>query len=148
MLRRKALAALGAIGAASAGGLRDAGENTTTEPEGDDPDAESGTVEPFDEIQIAHSAGAIDGNPSGFTDNGAGFDPVEQYSLREFLNRISDGPGAELSAGTMNAEQGGETVHEVSVVWWLPIDHGSQVQSDSVRFDFASVDGVLFDLES
>jgi len=26
-------------------------------------------------------------------------------------------------------------VHEVSVVWWLPIDHGNQVQSDSATFD-------------
>jgi len=131
------------------GGLRDAAENGVTEPEADDPDEEEGVVELLDEIQVAYSVGAINDDPSGFTDNN-GFEPVEQYSLREFLDRISDGTGAEFSAGTMNAEEGGGTgeqgcfaggnpdepsVHQVSVVWWLPIDHGNQVQSDSVSFD-------------
>jgi len=126
------------------GGLRDASENGVTEPEDDDPDEEEGTVELLDEIQVAYSVGPINDNPSGFADNN-GFEPVEQYTLREFLNRINNQPGTELSEGTMNAEQdggtgeqgcfAGEAVHQVSVVWWLPIDHGNQVQSDSVSFD-------------
>jgi len=136
-------------------------ENGVTEPEADDPDedqvegsgnpglktGESGdkAVELLDEIQVTYSVGPINGNPSGFGDTSSGFQPNEQYSLREFLNSIDDGPGWELSEGTMNAEQyggtgdqgcfDGETVHQVSVVWWLPIDHGNQVQSDSVTFD-------------
>ncbi|WP_220222435.1 SipW-dependent-type signal peptide-containing protein [Haloplanus salinus] len=127
------------------GGLRDANENGRTEPEADDPDEEDGVVELLDEIQVASSVGAINADPSGFEDTGSGFQPVEQYTLREFLTRLSDGPGEEFSAGTMNAELGGgtgeqgcfagETVHQVSVVWWLPINHGNQVQSDSVSFD-------------
>jgi predicted ribosomally synthesized peptide with SipW-like signal peptide len=132
------------------GGLRDANENGTTEPEADDPDEEDGVVELLDEIQVAYSVGPINDDPSGFADNGAGFEPVEQYTLREFLDRISNQPGTELSDGTMNAELGGGTgeqgcfagspengsaVHQVSVVWWLPINHGNQVQSDSVTFD-------------
>jgi len=107
------------------GGLRDASENGVTEPEADDPDedqiegsgdpdlkdGESGekTVELLDEIQVAYSVGAINDSPSGFADDGAGFEPVEQYSLREFLDRIGDGPGEAFSAGTMNAEAGGGT---------------------------------------
>jgi len=136
-------------------------ENGVNEPEADDPDedqvegsgnpglktGESGdkTVELLDEIQVTYSVGPINDNPSGFGDTSSGFQPNEQYSLREFLNSIDDGPGSELSEGTMNAEQyggtgeqgcfAGETVHQVSVVWWLPIDHGNQVQSDSVTFD-------------
>jgi len=132
------------------GGLRDASENGTTEPEADDPDEEDGVVELLDEIQVAYSVGAINNNPSGFEDTDSGFQPVEQYTLREFLDRISNQPGTELSDGTMNAEMGGGTgeqgcfagspddgsaVHQVSVVWWLPINHGNQVQSDSVTFD-------------
>jgi len=131
------------------GGLRDASENGTTEPEADDPDEEDGVVELLDEIQVAYSIGAINDDPSGFEDTDSGFQPVEQYTLREFLDRISNQPGTEL-AGTMNAELGGGTgeqgcfagspddgsaVHQVSVVWWLPINHGNQVQSDSVTFD-------------
>jgi predicted ribosomally synthesized peptide with SipW-like signal peptide len=132
------------------GGLRDANENGTTEPEADDPDEEDDVVELLDEIQVAYSVGAINDDPSGFEDTDSGFQPVEQYTLREFLDRISNQPGTELSDGTMNAELGGGTgeqgcfagspengsaVHQVSVVWWLPINHGNQVQSDSVTFD-------------
>ena len=127
------------------GGLQDANENGVTEPEADDPDEEEGVVELLDEIQVAYSVGPINDDPSGFEDTDAGFQPVEQYTLREFLDRISNQPGTELSDGTMNAEMGGgtgeqgcfagETVHQVSIVWWLPINHGNQVQSDSVTFD-------------
>jgi predicted ribosomally synthesized peptide with SipW-like signal peptide len=132
------------------GGLRDASENGVTEPEADDADEEDGVVELLDEIQVAYGVGPIDGSTSAFEDTDAGFQPVEQYTLREFLNRIGNQPGTELSDGTMNAEMGGGTgeqgcfagspddgseVHQVSVVWWLPIDHGNEVQSDSVTFD-------------
>ena len=130
------------------GGLRDASENGTTEPEADDPDEEDGVVELLDEIQIAYGVGPINGDTSAFEDTDAGFQPVEQYTLREFLARL-DGDGIALD-GNIDAEIGGGTgeqgcfsggnpddpsVHPVSVVWWLPIDHGNQVQSDSVTFD-------------
>ena len=127
------------------GGLRDASENGTTEPEADDPDEEEGVVELLDEIQVAYGVGPINDGNSAFADTDAGFQPVEQYTLREFLDRIGGDVGTELSDGTMNAEMGGgtgeqgcfagETVHQVSVVWWLPINHGNQVQSDSATFD-------------
>ena len=129
------------------GGLRDASENGVTEPEGDDPDEEDGVVELLDEIQVAYGVGPINGDTSAFEDTDSGFQPVEQYTLREFLATL-DGGGVALD-GDVDAEIGGGTgrdcfsggnaddpsVHQVSVVWWLPINHGNQVQSDSVTFD-------------
>jgi predicted ribosomally synthesized peptide with SipW-like signal peptide len=130
------------------GGLRDASENGVTEPEADDPDEEDGVVELLDEIQVAYGVGPIDGDTSVFEDTDAGFQPATQRSLREFLAALN-GEGVSLD-GDVNAEVGGGTgeqgcfsggnpddpsIHEVSVVWWLPIDHGNQVQSDSVTFD-------------
>jgi predicted ribosomally synthesized peptide with SipW-like signal peptide len=130
------------------GGLRDASENGTTEPEADDPDEEDGVVELLDEIQVAYGVGPIDGDTAAFEDTDAGFQPTTQRSLREFLAALN-GEGVALD-GDIDAEIGGGTgeqgcfsggnpdessVHEVSVVWWLPIDHGNQVQSDSVTFD-------------
>jgi predicted ribosomally synthesized peptide with SipW-like signal peptide len=133
------------------GGLDAASEGGVTEPEGDDSDEESGVVELLDEIQVAYGVGPINGGSSAFESTDSdddGFGPVEQYTLREFL-AILDGGGIALD-GNVNAEAGGgtgaqgcfsgspgegSTVHQVSVVWWLPIDHGNQVQSDSVTFD-------------
>ncbi|MEF8856354.1 MAG: LamG-like jellyroll fold domain-containing protein [Haloplanus sp.] len=130
------------------GGLRDASENGVTEPEADDPDEEEGVVELLDEVQVAYGVGPINGDTSAFEDTDAGFQPTNQQSLREFLAAI-DGEGLALE-GDIDAELGGGTgeqgcfaggnpeepsVHEVSVVWWLPIDHGNQVQSDSATFD-------------
>jgi predicted ribosomally synthesized peptide with SipW-like signal peptide len=130
------------------GGLDAASENGVTEPEADDPDEESGTVELLDEIQVGYGVLSLGSETPG----SEGTDPVlyssEQYTLREFLTRL-DGDGIALD-GNIDAEIGGGTgeqgcfsggnpstpsVHLVSVVWWLPIDHGNQVQSDSVTFD-------------
>ncbi|RMB25588.1 SipW-dependent-type signal peptide-containing protein [Haloplanus aerogenes] len=130
------------------GGLESASENGVTEPEGDDPDEEAGTVELLDEIQVAYGVGPINGDTSAFEDTDSGFQPTNQQSLREFLEMVNSGTGIALEGDTP-AEQGGGTgrncfagspetgsaVHQVSVVWWLPIDHGNQVQSDSVTFD-------------
>jgi predicted ribosomally synthesized peptide with SipW-like signal peptide len=135
------------------GGLRDAAENGVTEPEADDEDEQEGVVELLDEIQVAYGVGPIDGSASAdetdaFEDTDSGFQPTNQRSLREFLAAI-DADGIALD-GDIDAELGGGTgeqgcfaggnpeepsVHQVSVVWWLPIDHGNEVQSDSVTFD-------------
>jgi predicted ribosomally synthesized peptide with SipW-like signal peptide len=130
------------------GGLDAASENGLTEPERDDPDEESGTVELLDEIQVGYGVLSLGSETPG----SGGTSPVlyssEQYTLREFLARL-DGDGIALD-GNIDADIGGGTgeqgcfsggnpdypsVHLVSVVWWLPIDHGNQVQSDSVTFD-------------
>jgi len=130
------------------GGLRDASEGGVTEPEADDPDEEAGVVELLDEVQVAYGVGLVDGDDAAFEDTDSGFQPVEQSTLREFLAML-DGGGIALD-GDIDAEIGGGTgeqgcfagspedgpaVHQVSVVWWLPINHGNQVQSDSVTFD-------------
>ncbi|MFB6102876.1 MAG: LamG-like jellyroll fold domain-containing protein [Haloplanus sp.] len=130
------------------GGLEAANENRTTEPEADDPNEDADTVELLDEIQVTYGIGPINDGSTAFEDTASGFQPVEQYTLREFLAMLG-GDGIALD-GDIDAELGGGTgeqgcfsggnpsapsVHEVSVIWWLPIDHGNQVQSDSVTFD-------------
>jgi hypothetical protein len=67
-------------------------------------------------------------------------------SLREVLTQLSSGNGVPLS-GNEPAPQGGGAdtsrdcysespdVHHVAFQWWLPIDHGNEVQGDSVSFD-------------
>jgi hypothetical protein len=64
-------------------------------------------------------------------------------TLRQALEMFSDGKGVPLD-GDLPAEQGGgsgrncfsaETTHYIGFEWWLPINHGNQVQGDSVSFD-------------
>jgi predicted ribosomally synthesized peptide with SipW-like signal peptide len=129
------------------GGLDAASENGRTEPERDDPDEERGTVELLDEVQVAYAVGETndiaagsDANPLPLPANGT---LENQTTLRAFLNDLASADGIGL-AGDLPAEDGGGTgrncfaggtSHYVSVVWWLPIDHGNQVQSDTARFD-------------
>ncbi|AXG05289.1 hypothetical protein DU500_01965 [Haloplanus rubicundus] len=67
-------------------------------------------------------------------------------SLRDVLDALASGNGVPLS-GNEPAPQGGGAdtsrdcyseapdVHYVAFQWWLPIDHGNEVQGDSVTFD-------------
>jgi len=65
-------------------------------------------------------------------------------SLREVLDELSTDLGVPLE-GNIPAEEDGGTgrncysaapdVHYVGFQWWLPIDHGNEVQTDSVTFD-------------
>ncbi|MFC7174087.1 vWA domain-containing protein [Haloplanus litoreus] len=69
-----------------------------------------------------------------------------QGSLREALTALEDpdGQGVPLE-GNVPAGQAGGTgrdcfdgqgaVHYVGFAWWLPVDHGNEVQSDSATFD-------------
>ncbi|MEF8855833.1 MAG: SipW-dependent-type signal peptide-containing protein [Haloplanus sp.] len=121
------------------GGLQSASEGGVTEPEADDPDEESGRVELLDAIQVAV-----------FRDLFNEMDQQSaQFSLRTFLALIENAPGYPL-VGDVDAPTGGgtgrscfaggdetnaDTPHDIFFVWWLPVDHGNQVQSDSVTFD-------------
>jgi predicted ribosomally synthesized peptide with SipW-like signal peptide len=133
------------------GGLESASENGVTEAEADDPDERDDVVELLDEIQIAYGVGTTDdlapevspdASPNPQLD-GSGTQFTTQSTLREFLTAVSSGSGIPLE-GDIGASEGGgtgrpcfsgATDHYVSVFWWLPIDHGNQVQSDSVTFD-------------
>ena len=64
-------------------------------------------------------------------------------TLRDALTALSMGPGFPLE-GDIPAEDGGGTGrncfsnsndHYIGFEWWLPINHGNQVQGDSVSFD-------------
>jgi predicted ribosomally synthesized peptide with SipW-like signal peptide len=123
-----------------------ASENGYTEPEADDPD-ESGLetlpgeppmdlhVELLDAVQAAYWID--DGN--NYVNGDEAFQ--SRGSLREVLGELS-GLGAALE-GDLSAEQGGGTgaqgcfsagQHSVGFIWWLPIDHANEIQSDSVTF--------------
>jgi predicted ribosomally synthesized peptide with SipW-like signal peptide len=146
------------------GGLERAAEAGITEPEGDDPDeyGDAGATNPalvelLDAIQVAIGVGttrdlaATDPAANLLPDpdpDGAVPRPATQFSLREFLTLAGSGDGIPL-AGDIPAETGGGAGrpcfaggtaesgegYYASVVWWLPIDHGNQVQSDEATFD-------------
>jgi predicted ribosomally synthesized peptide with SipW-like signal peptide len=133
------------------GSLVSASENGVTEPESDDPDEESGTVELLDEVQVAYGVGTTNDVSAGVDPeaspnprlDGTGTQFTTQSTLREFLNALSSEQGIPLD-GDLPAEDGGGTGrdcfsatsdHYLSVFWWLPIDHGNEVQSDSATFD-------------
>ena len=121
--------------------LESASENGVTEPEADDPDEEEGVVELLNEIQVAYGVGTIQ-DSTAFADTPSGFQPTNQQSLREFLVTASDGNGIPLAGDIESSDGGGtgrncfsgSTVHEVSLLWWLPVDHANQIQTDSASF--------------
>jgi predicted ribosomally synthesized peptide with SipW-like signal peptide len=124
------------------GVLEAASENGLTEPESEDPDEQEGVVELLDEIQVAYGQGSIQ-DTSAFEDTPTGFQPTNQQTLREFLDMASSGSGIPLAGDIAASEGGGSgrncfngegTVHEVSVIWWLPVDHANEIQTDSVEF--------------
>ncbi|MFB6109046.1 MAG: SipW-dependent-type signal peptide-containing protein [Haloplanus sp.] len=71
-------------------------------------------------------------------------------SLRDALDALSSGNGLPLdgdggddfdetgddpAAATRGCYTATDDVHNVGFQWWLPLDHGNEVQSDSVTFD-------------
>jgi hypothetical protein len=129
------------------GGLLDAAENGTTEPEADDPDETEGGVELLGAVETAI-----------WIDDGNGYQNGDESprftgTLREAL-RALDPPGGAGNVeeartgvrlpGDLPAEEGGgrgvncfaaEETHSLVFAWWLPVDHGNEVQSDAVAFD-------------
>jgi len=121
------------------GNLVSESENGLTEPEADDPDEGEG-VELLDVVQAA--VWVDDGNNYQNGDEGGAM--LATGSLRSVLGMVDDSLGTELT-GTMNAEAGGgtgeqgcfgaNTTHSVAFAWWVPVDHGNEIQSDSATFD-------------
>jgi len=130
------------------GNLRDASENGLTEPEADDPDEGDG-VELLDVVQAAVWVDDGGDGPGGEED-GNNFqngdeEPLVSGSLRDILGMdLPDSNGAALN-GDLPAEAGGGmsdrncfsagTQHSVVFAWWVPVDHGNEIQSDSATFD-------------
>ena len=124
------------------GNLQSASENGITEPEADDPDEVEGTVELLDVVRAA--VWVDDGDNYQDADPDEPFEAVQTGSLREVLGMIDGSNGTALT-GNMNAEEGGgtgeqgcfsgDTVHSVAFAWWVPVDHGNEIQSDSATFD-------------
>jgi predicted ribosomally synthesized peptide with SipW-like signal peptide len=125
------------------GQVQSASENGVTEPEADDPDEQDGVVELLDTLMAA--VWVDDGNNYQNGDEV----PIAIGSLRDILGM--DGPlttngsnGTALN-GNITASEGGGTgsqgcfsagdVHSIAFAWWLPLDHGNEVQSDTVTFD-------------
>jgi len=126
------------------GSLRSSDENDVTEPEADDPDEESGVVELLDVVRAA--VWIDDGNNY---QNGDEM-PLVTGSLRDVLGMVGSAPGENGTNGTalngniVDEEGGGagdrgcfsaSEEHSVVFAWWVPIDHGNEIQSDTATFD-------------
>jgi predicted ribosomally synthesized peptide with SipW-like signal peptide len=123
------------------GELQSASENGVTEPEADDPDEEEGVVELLDVVKAAVWVDDGDNYQDGDEE------PIAIGSLREILGM--EGPldgstnGTGLN-GNITDEEGGGTgdrgcfsagdEHSIAFAWWVPVDHGNEIQSDSAEF--------------
>jgi len=122
------------------GTLRSASENGTTEPEADDPDEVPGEVELLDTVRAA--VWLDDGNNYQNGDES----PLVVGSIAEVLGMLGEeslgtalngdipAPEGGGAAGARNCFSGG-TEHSFVFAWWVPVDHGNEIQSDSVTFD-------------
>jgi predicted ribosomally synthesized peptide with SipW-like signal peptide len=126
------------------GGVRTASENGLTEPEDKDGEEDRATdpvdpahVELLDVVQAAYWID--DGNNYQNGNESVAF----AGSLRDVLSRLSSGKGSPLSGDTPAPEGGGtgrncfsgDDTHSVAFAWWVPVDHGNEIQGDSVTFD-------------
>jgi predicted ribosomally synthesized peptide with SipW-like signal peptide len=121
------------------GSLRSASENGLTEPEADDPDEGPG-VELLDVVRAA--IWIDDGNNFQNGDE----QPLTVGSIGEVLGMLEEESLGTALNGDILAEEGGgatgarncfsaETVHSLAFAWWVPTDHGNEIQSDSMAFD-------------
>ena len=131
------------------GTLRSASENGLTEPEADDPDEGEG-VELLDVVQAAvwidDGGDGPGGNEDGNNYQNGTEEPLVVGSIAEVLGMLGESNlGAALN-GNIPAEEGGgavdarncfsaNTVHSLVFAWWVPVDHGNEIQSDSATFD-------------
>jgi hypothetical protein len=62
--------------------------------------------------------------------------PIAVGSRREILGIVSGSDGTALNSGTdeHGCFAGGEQ-HSLAFAWWVPVDHGNEIQSDSATFD-------------
>jgi predicted ribosomally synthesized peptide with SipW-like signal peptide len=134
------------------GTLESSAENGTTEPEADDEDEVAGEVELLDEVQLAILPDDVyqilaAGNTADVS-SGQGFAGDVPVTLGTLLREGGQGadadPVVEPLDGDIPPEEGGgtgdrncfsgETNHRRTLVWWLPIDHANEIQTDSATF--------------
>jgi len=110
-------------------------ENGTTEPEADDPDEESGVVELLDEVRLA----VVDGDVYRTLAAGNSLTVDPEARLRDLEDGLDEPvagnlPAAEGGGTGRNCFEGGSNYRR-TLVWWLPIDHGNEIQSDTATFE-------------
>ena len=119
------------------GDLLEAAENGLTEPESKDDDEEEGVVELLDVVQAA--VWVDDGNNYQNGDEA----PMVVGSLRDVFAELGSGQGLALE-GDIPAEEGGGVgrncfsagaSHSIAFAWWVPTDHGNEIQTDSASFE-------------
>jgi hypothetical protein len=139
------------------GELRSKAENGITEPEAKDPDEEESAERPASQDSASDVVELLDVVQAAYwIDDGNNYQngnesPAFVGSLRDALTELSAGntngndanKGA-LLPGDIAAEQGGGmggncfsagTTHSVAFAWWVPVDHGNEIQGDSATFD-------------
>jgi hypothetical protein len=117
------------------GGICPIGGETDPQPE------QCADVELLDVVQAA--AWVDDGNNYQNGDE----TPAVTGSLRFVLDQLSSGAGFGLSGDTPAPDGGGaenarncfsaETTHSVAFAWWVPVDHGNEIQTDSATFSLS-----------
>jgi len=121
------------------GELRNASENGLTEPEADDPDEGPG-VELLDVVKAA--VWVDDGNNFQNGDE----TPLAVGSIGEVLGMLNEETLGTALNGDIPVEEGGgaagarncfsaETEHSFVFAWWVPVDHGNEIQTDTATFD-------------
>jgi len=133
------------------GELTSSSENGITEPEADDPQEEENEPRPASEDSESDEVELLDVVQAAvWVDDGDNYqdadDTTDPYidDLRSILGMIQGSNGTELQSA-MNAEQYGgtgeqgcfspDTEHSIVFAWWVPIDHGNEIQSDSATFE-------------
>jgi hypothetical protein len=130
------------------GELRSASENDLTEPEAadEDEDGDADSTDPVDvELLDAVQAAVWVDDGNAYIDNEV---LAIEGSLRTVLKELGTGPGLALGGNVDSgdslsrscfspARKGAGTAdgHSISLAWWLPVDHGDEVQTDAVTFD-------------
>ena len=126
------------------GEVESASENGLTEPEADDPqeDGDADSTDPADVelLDVVQTAVWVDDGNNYQND---GEEPSVQ-SLRELLSSLSMGTGVPVAGNTAPEDGGGsadarncfagDEFHSIAFAWWVPIDHGNEIQSDSASF--------------
>ncbi|MFB6102284.1 MAG: SipW-dependent-type signal peptide-containing protein [Haloplanus sp.] len=134
------------------GSIESASENDITEPEGDDAqedgDPDSTNPDDIELLNVVQTAVWVD-DGDNYQDrdtdgDGTVTESIQVQSLGDLLTKLNTDNGIDLG-GDLPAMNGGgasdarncftaDQKHSIGFAWWVPVDHGNQIQSDSVSF--------------